>query len=359
MGKLNNDCMELIDYIKWIVPGGQFRDIAASHMGPLSTKLIDKWTDMVLGKSEDLISSSTSECVSETFTEKCILGETHTEPEQKKEDLEETKEEDESKNDESKVDEPKVDESKDNESDDDDSKDDDSNEEDTTQEEKPKEEPQKDEESKKEEDSKCEKIEGADGKTYYGTVASGFTSEQVVAGADKLISLLGMTGSFLGAEVGAQITSCAADYKADIVRQLLPRCDDKCQPMKQCESSCKALKSKCVPSSLQGYFPMVKKGGRLRSMLPMIGLSESAPEMKVIDAWLEKLNECKSEQLTSATVCLSKNYKGKMCNPDEPKTIEEPKEEEPKEENQKIIPSKKCKTIRGVSKRKYVGTIAP
>merc|ERR1712100_753917 len=63
-----------------------------------------------------------------------------------------------------------------------------------------------------------------------------------------------------------------------------------------------------------------------------IGLSESAPEMKVIDAWLEKLDKCKSEQLTSATVCLSKNYKGKMCNPDEPKTIEEPKEEKPKEE---------------------------
>merc|ERR1711898_65492 len=56
------------------------------------------------------------------------------------------------------------------------------------------------------------------------------------------------------------------------------------------------------------------KGGSMRSMLPMIGLSESAPEMKVLDAWLEKLNKCKSEQLTSATVCLSKNYKGKMCN---------------------------------------------
>merc|ERR1712100_985378 len=66
-----------------------------------------------------------------------------------------------------------------------------------------------------------------------------------------------------------------------------------------------------------------------------IGLSESAPEMKVIDAWLEKLDKCKSEQLTSATVCLSKNYKGKMCNPDEPKTIEEPKEEKPKEEKPK------------------------
>merc|ERR1712072_1656063 len=120
--------------------------------------------------------------------------------------------------------------------------------------------------SKKEEDSKCEKIEGADDKTYYGTIAPGFTSEQVVAGADKLISLLGMTGSFLGAEVGAQIASCAADHKADIVRQFLPRCDDKCQPMKQCESSCKALRSKCVPASLHSYFPMVKKGGAFRNM---------------------------------------------------------------------------------------------
>merc|ERR1711990_578258 len=162
---------------------------------------------------------------------------------------------------------------------------------------------------------KCEKIEGADGKTWDGTVASGFTSEQVVAGADKLLSLFGMVGSFLGPDMAKQVNDCKDDYKADILRQLLPRCDDKCEPMKQCKSSCEALKSKCVPSSLQGYFPMVKKGGSLRSMLPMIGLSESAPEMKVIDAWLEKLNKCKSEQLTSATVCLSKNYKGKMCNP--------------------------------------------
>ena len=37
----------------------------------------------------------------------------------------------------------------------------------------------------------CKQIT-ADGKTYYGTVASGFTSEQVVAGADKLLSLFGI-----------------------------------------------------------------------------------------------------------------------------------------------------------------------
>ena len=160
----------------------------------------------------------------------------------------------------------------------------------------------------------CKQIT-ADGKTYYGTVASGFTSEQVVAGADKLLSLFGMVGSFLGPDMAKQVNDCKDDYKADIIRQLLPRCDDKCEPMKQCKSSCKALKSKCVPSSLQGYFPMVKKGGSLRSMLPMIGLSEGAPELKVIDAWLEKLNKCDSEYVTNAKVCLSADYAGAACNP--------------------------------------------
>merc|ERR1712167_213570 len=119
---------------------------------------------------------------------------------------------------ESKDNESDDDDSKDDDSKDNDSKDDDSNEEDTTQEEKPKEKPKKDEESKKEEDSKCEKIEGADGKTYYGTVAPGFTSEQVVAGADKLLSLFGMVGSFLGPDMAKQVNDCKDDYKADIVR---------------------------------------------------------------------------------------------------------------------------------------------
>merc|ERR1712178_257037 len=122
-------------------------------------------------------------------------------------------------------------------------------------------------------------------------------------------------GGFLGPDMAKQVNDCKDDYKADIVRQLLPRCDDKCEPMKQCKSSCKALKSKCVPSSLQGYFPMVKKGGSMRSMLPMIGLSEGAPELKVIDAWLEKLDKCDSEYVTNAKVCLSADYAGAACNP--------------------------------------------
>ena len=66
-----------------------------------------------------------------------------------------------------------------------------------------------------------------------------------------------------------------ADYTADLVEQLLPRCDDKCQPMKQCKSSCERVRSKCVPESLRGYFPMAKKGGSLRSMMGMVGLTEA------------------------------------------------------------------------------------
>eukprot|EP00942_MAST-04A_sp_MAST-4A-sp1_P008781 g8781.t1 len=153
----------------------------------------------------------------------------------------------------------------------------------------------------------CKEIT-VNGKVFYGTIASGFTSKQVVEGADKLISLLGMASGLLGATVGAQVKRCGNDYKQDIIEQLLPRCDEKCQVMKQCKTSCEALKSKCISASLQAYFPMVKKGGSMRGMLPMIGLSESDPFMKVIDAWLEKLDKCNSEYVTDAKVCLSAKY---------------------------------------------------
>jgi hypothetical protein len=160
----------------------------------------------------------------------------------------------------------------------------------------------------------CKEIT-VNGKVFYGTIASGFTSKQVVEGADKLISLLGMASGLLGATVGAQVKRCGNDYKQDIIEQLLPRCDEKCQVMKQCKTSCEALKSKCISASLQAYFPMVKKGGSMRGMLPMVGLSEGAPFMKVIDAWLEKLDKCNSEYVTDAKVCLSAKYTGAPCNP--------------------------------------------
>merc|ERR1712178_658596 len=104
--------------------------------------------------------------------------------------------------------------------------------------------------------------------------------------------------------------------------------------------SCKSIKSKCVPASLQSYFPMVKKGGSLRSMLPMIGLTEGSSEVRVIDAWLNKLEKCNTDDLSSSSNCLSSTYTGSACKPgkqvfDETKQEEkEPKKEEkePKKE---------------------------
>ena len=140
-------------------------------------------------------------------------------------------------------------------------------------------------------------------------------NDKVHKGAAKLVSLLGMAGSFVGPSIGKLVAECKADYTADLVEQLLPRCDDKCQPMKQCKSSCERLRSKCVPASLQGYFPMIKKGGSLRSMIGMVGLTEGSSDLKVIDAWINKLEKCESDDVTSSSHCLSPAYKGADCNP--------------------------------------------
>ena len=123
-----------------------------------------------------------------------------------------------------------------------------------------------------------------------------------------------MASNFAGPDIGKLVQN-AADYTADLVEQLLPRCDDKCQPMKQCKSSCERVRSKCVPESLRGYFPMVKKGGSLRSMIGMVGLTEGSSDLKVIDAWISKLEKCESEDVTSSSHCLSPAYKGADCDP--------------------------------------------
>merc|ERR1711871_1431595 len=157
------------------------------------------------------------------------------------------------------------------------------------------------------------------------------------------------------------VSKCKGDYIADIKEQLLPRCDDKCQPMKQCKSSCKSIKSKCVPASLQSYFPLVKKGGALRATLPMIGLTEGSSEVRVIDAWLNKLEKCNSDDLSSSSNCLSSTYTGSACKPGKQVFDETKKEEkEPKKEDEStssVSPSGQCKKIR-MGGSTYYGTVS-
>ena len=60
---------------------------------------------------------------------------------------------------------------------------------------------------------------------------------------------------------------------------------------------------------------MIKKGGSLRSMIGMVGLTEGSSDLKVIDAWISKLEKCESEDVTSSSHCLSPAYKGADCDP--------------------------------------------
>ena len=62
---------------------------------------------------------------------------------------------------------------------------------------------------------------------------------------------------------------------------------------------------------------MIKKGGSLRSMIGMVGLTEGSSDLKVIDAWISKLEKCESDDVTSSSHCLSPAYKGADCNPND------------------------------------------
>ena len=67
--------------------------------------------------------------------------------------------------------------------------------------------------------TECKSI--SNGKTtYFGTVSDGFTASEVHKGAAKLVSLLGMAGSFVGPSIGKLVAECKADYTADLVEQL-------------------------------------------------------------------------------------------------------------------------------------------
>ena len=113
--------------------------------------------------------------------------------------------------------------------------------------------------------SDCKLIEIAGG-SYYGTVAEGFTIQQVINAADKVVELLDVAGKLGGDLLVQNFEGCVIDYKADILLQFLPKCSAKCRPLLQCKTSCDEQR-KCVPKAVNQYFPLLKKGsGKLRSL---------------------------------------------------------------------------------------------
>ena len=115
--------------------------------------------------------------------------------------------------------------------------------------------------------SKCVEIKGFEAMgcvsdSYFGTIADGFSVKTVKEASDKVMMLLGMVESMglVPEKYQSQFKKCLPKFKADICETVMPRCSDKCQPLKTCQSACKELKSECIPSEIQAQFGLVMPG---------------------------------------------------------------------------------------------------
>lgn len=160
---------------------------------------------------------------------------------------------------------------------------------------------------------------GCESDSYFGTIAPGFSLATVKEASDKLMFLLNMveTMGLVPAEYKGMYKKCLPKFKADICETVMPRCSDTCQPMQTCESACKQLKSDCIPAQLHSKFADVMPGGKLRSMIGVVGLVEGSPAVRLLDAWIGKISTCQYEEPLASNTgeCLSDAYAKPMCDP--------------------------------------------
>ena len=151
--------------------------------------------------------------------------------------------------------------------------------------------------------------------SYYGSVAPGFTIGEVKEGSAKLMSLLAMVQNMglVPPKYKAQFDRCLPKFKADVCETVIPRCSDTCQELTTCKSSCQALQNECLPLELRSKLSLVLPGGAFRSIGAAYVGGEGSAAMKLIDAWLGKMNKCDS--YVSELPCLSKDYSKPFCNP--------------------------------------------
>ena len=60
--KVQNECLQLVDYLKWVVSGGQFRNLAVEQLGSIALSIVDPWSEMILGSSTKYVSASNASC---------------------------------------------------------------------------------------------------------------------------------------------------------------------------------------------------------------------------------------------------------------------------------------------------------
>ena len=60
--KVQSECIQLVDYLKWIIPGGVFRKMATEQLGSVAISFVDPWSETILGSSREYVSASNSNC---------------------------------------------------------------------------------------------------------------------------------------------------------------------------------------------------------------------------------------------------------------------------------------------------------
>ena len=60
------------------------------------------------------------------------------------------------------------------------------------------------------------------------------------------------------------------------------------------------MRKECVPSELISKFSMVLPNGAFRSVVAMQAGGEGSPALKIIDAWLRKLQRCDSKYISKS-----------------------------------------------------------
>merc|ERR1711871_1570984 len=98
-------------------------------------------------------------------------------------------------------------------------------------------------------------------------------------------------------------------FEKDLVETMLPRCSDKCEPLKTCKHACTEIQNTCLGNGLKGQLEMAMGMGSIVDSF----LGNSAG---LIKGWVKKLTTCAGDSISSSTSkCLSPGYNAPLCDP--------------------------------------------
>ncbi len=143
--------------------------------------------------------------------------------------------------------------------------------------------------------------------SYRGTIQPGFTTSVVKEAVEKFSRLVKEEGPKVRVTVSDE---CMKMFATDIVETMLPRCSDKCKPLRSCASSCRKIKTKCITPTISNQVTSaLQLGAALDSFL-------GTRTASILKQWARKITTCEGDSVSaSSTECLSLSYKAPMCEP--------------------------------------------